>query len=78
VTPILIGFEREHPELISAIQIDERWLSDAEIEDFAIRDGFGVNFPAGTALAHGAILGAADRHAGSLPWPVDPVGGAGD
>lgn len=49
VTPILIGFEREHPELISAIQIDETWLSDAEIEDFAIRDGFGVNYPEGTA-----------------------------
>lgn len=49
ITPILIGFDRDHSELISAIQVGERWLSDAEIEQFAIGDGFGINWPEGTA-----------------------------
>ena len=47
--PILIGFDRDHAEIISSIRIDGGYLSDAEIEAFAVADGFGIDYPRGTA-----------------------------
>lgn len=47
--PILITFDRDHAEIITSIRIDGGYLNDQEIEDFAAKDGFGVNYPEGTA-----------------------------
>lgn len=49
VRPIRIDLDSRHPELIQAIQIDGGWLSDAEIEDFAVADGFGSGLADGFA-----------------------------
>lgn len=46
---IRIDLDKRHPEMIVAMQIDGGWLSDAEIEDFAVADGFGSGLADGFA-----------------------------
>lgn len=40
VLPIQIDLDTRHPAVITAIAIDGRQLSEAEIEQFAVADGF--------------------------------------
>lgn len=49
VIPILIRFAWDTPEMISAIEIGPRKLTESQIEDFAAADGFAINYPDGTA-----------------------------
>ncbi|MDE1917633.1 MAG: hypothetical protein KGJ57_18360 [Sphingomonadales bacterium] len=49
VLPILMTFDRNHPEIIKYIRVAGDWLDDEEIERFAEKEGFAVNYPEGTA-----------------------------
>lgn len=44
VRPILIDVAPRHPNMIVAIEVDHIRLSDPEMEEFAVADGFGGSF----------------------------------